>query len=166
MTRLPRARRPRSCRPRRGAGSARWPRPRARSGPRCSPRRRRATGSGSRAATRSRGRRSPRRARRAALVAEPPLFEARGDFVDGRFTPPERADGELVAIDPGDTRAPLGAFPFAASSVERAFDAARRAWPAWRDTAPDARADALRRFAEALETDAERLASAIALEVG
>jgi len=99
-------------------------------------------------------------------MAEPSLFEARGDFTDGRFALPERADGEIVAVDPGDTRAPLGAFPFAASSAERAIDAARRAWPAWRDASPELRAAALRRFAEALKNDAERLASAIALEVG
>jgi succinylglutamic semialdehyde dehydrogenase len=99
-------------------------------------------------------------------VAEPSLFEPRGDFVDGRFAPPERADGEIVAVDPGDTRAPLGAFPFAASSAEQAIDAARRAWPGWRDATPESRAAALRRFGEALATDAERLANAIASEVG
>jgi succinylglutamic semialdehyde dehydrogenase len=99
-------------------------------------------------------------------VADHSPFEPRGDFVGGRFALPERADGELVLVDPGDTRAPLGAFPFAAESVARAVDAARRAWPAWRDASPETRAAALRRLGDALRADGERLARAIASEVG
>jgi succinylglutamic semialdehyde dehydrogenase len=99
-------------------------------------------------------------------VAELSLFEARGDLVDGRLALPERADGELLAVDPGDTRESLGAFPFAAESVEHAAAAARRAWPAWRDASPDARAAALRRFADSLRSEQERFATAIAREVG
>lgn len=99
-------------------------------------------------------------------MADASPFEARGDFVDGRLALPERADGELVAVDPGDTRESLGAFPFAAESVERAVAAARRAWPAWRDATAELRSSALRRFGAALQSDGERLASVIAREVG
>ncbi|MFI5316384.1 MAG: aldehyde dehydrogenase family protein [Myxococcota bacterium] len=99
-------------------------------------------------------------------MAERSAFEARGDLVAGRLALPERADGELVSVDPGDTRESLGAFPFAAESVERAVSAARRAWPAWRDASPDVRAAALRRFADSLGSERERFASAIAKEVG
>ncbi|HKC50452.1 MAG TPA: aldehyde dehydrogenase family protein, partial [Myxococcota bacterium] len=99
-------------------------------------------------------------------MADASPFQARGDLVDGRQALPERADGELVATDPGDTRESLGAFPFAAESLERAVAAARRAWPAWRDTTPELRSAALRRFGAALQSDRERLASVIAREVG
>jgi succinylglutamic semialdehyde dehydrogenase len=99
-------------------------------------------------------------------VADLSPFEARGDLVDGRLALPERADGELVAVDPGDTRESLGAFPFAAESAERAVAAARRAWPAWRDATAETRAAALHRFREALQSEQERLASVIAREVG
>ncbi|HXZ83886.1 MAG TPA: aldehyde dehydrogenase family protein, partial [Myxococcota bacterium] len=99
-------------------------------------------------------------------MAELSLFEARGDLVDGRLALPERADGELACSDPGDTREPLGAFPFALASVGRAVAAARRAWPAWRDAVPETRAAALLRFRDALRADAERFAAAIAREVG
>jgi len=99
-------------------------------------------------------------------VADAPLFEARGDLVDGRLRLPAHADGELVAWDPGDTRESLGAFPFAVESVGEAVAAARKAWPAWRDAAAELRAAALVRFRDALRADAERFASAIALEVG
>jgi len=99
-------------------------------------------------------------------MAEPSLFEPRGDFVGGRFALPEHADGEIAALDPGDTRAPLGEFPFAVSSVDHAIDTARRAWPAWRDADPGARAAALQRFRAALQAEQERLAAVIAREVG
>ncbi len=99
-------------------------------------------------------------------MAEVSPFEARGDLIDGRLALPERADGELVAVDPGDTRESLGAFPFSADSVERAVAAARQVWPVWRDTDPNARAAALQRFREALSTESERLAAVIAREVG
>jgi len=99
-------------------------------------------------------------------MAESSDFAPRGDWIDGRFVLPERAAGEIELYDPGDTRVRLAAFPFAADSAARAVAAARRAWPAWRDSSPDARAALLRRFGDALRADAERLAHVIATEVG
>ena len=99
-------------------------------------------------------------------MADGPPFEARGDLVDGRLAPPDRADGELESFDPGDTRESLGSYPFAVDNVERAVAAARRAWPAWRDAEPGERAAALVRFREALAADQESFAQRIALEVG
>lgn len=99
-------------------------------------------------------------------MAELGLFEPRGDLVDGRLALPERPDGELACVDPGDTRESLGAFPFALESVERAAAAARRAWPAWRDAAPETRAAAILRFRDALHAEAERFASVVSREVG
>jgi succinylglutamic semialdehyde dehydrogenase len=99
-------------------------------------------------------------------VAEPELFEPRGDLIDGRFRLPEAATGEIRAQEPGDTERELGAFPFALESVDEAVDAARRAWPAWRDASPEERARPLERLAAAIESHAEQLAVAIAREVG
>src|SRR5262249_6250049 len=98
-------------------------------------------------------------------VADRP-FHASGDLIDGRLAPPARPDGELESWDPGDTRESLGVFPFAAESVEGAVEAARRAWPAGRDTEPAVRAAALGRFREALAAAQEELARRIAAEVG
>ena len=108
------------------------------------------------AATRWRGRRCRRRARRRAAMAEPSLFEPRGDFVGRALRAlPERADGEIVARRTRATRARRsGAFPFAASAAERAIDAARRAWPAWRDAAPEYAPPRCAASAQALERDA------------
>jgi succinylglutamic semialdehyde dehydrogenase len=99
-------------------------------------------------------------------VAEAPLFEPRGDFIDGRFRLPPDPTGEIRSEDPGDTRAALGAFPFAARSVEEAVESARRAYPAWRDADPAERAAPLERLAELIRSDADRLAEGIAREVG
>ena len=99
-------------------------------------------------------------------MADHAPFEARGDFIDGAFVLPEHASGEIALEDPGDTRAELGAFPFALESIDAAVEAARRAWPAWRDRPPEERADLLRRFGEALRSEREALAQLIAREVG
>jgi len=99
-------------------------------------------------------------------MAEACDFAPRGDLIDGRFTLPARVSGEIALEDPGDTRAQLGAFPFSVESVGHAVAASRRAWPAWRDAAPETRATILRRFGDALRADAERLARVIATEVG
>jgi succinylglutamic semialdehyde dehydrogenase len=99
-------------------------------------------------------------------MAETSDFAPRGDWIDGRFVLPERVTGEIALEDPGDLDARLGAFPFSREAVDPAVDAARRAWPAWRDASPDARATALRRFGDALHADGERLARVIAREVG
>ncbi len=116
-------------------------------------------------ATRSDGRRFRRRERGEAM-ADPSDFAPRGDLIDGRFVLPDRVAGEIALEDPGDTSARLGVFPFAADSADRAIAAARAAWPAWRDAAPEARAAHLRRFADVLRAEAERLARVIATEVG
>jgi succinylglutamic semialdehyde dehydrogenase len=99
-------------------------------------------------------------------VAERDPFVARGDFVDGRFSMPEQPTGEIPLEDPGDPGALSGAFPFAAPAVDRAIEAARRAWPAWRDAPVEERAKPLRRLAERLRDEKEHLASVIAREVG
>lgn len=99
-------------------------------------------------------------------MAESSLFEARGDYIDGEFALPTRSSGEIAIEDPGDTAAELGAFPFCETSVDAAVDAARRAYPAWRDLPVEERARCLRRFADLLRAEAERLAELIAIEVG
>jgi succinylglutamic semialdehyde dehydrogenase len=99
-------------------------------------------------------------------VADPAAFEPRGDFIDGRFGLPARVSGEIALEDPGDTGSLTTAFPFSNDAVEAAVAAAQRAYPAWRDAAPAERAACLRRFAEVLEAERERLAEVIAREIG
>ena len=99
-------------------------------------------------------------------MAEPSPFEPRGDFIGGHFALPAHAEGEIVLEDPGDTSERRSSFPFASGSVGAAVDAARRAYPRWRDLAFEERAELLMRFGQRLEREAETLARTIALEVG
>jgi succinylglutamic semialdehyde dehydrogenase len=99
-------------------------------------------------------------------VAERSAFTARGDFIDGAFTLPERTSGEIALENPAELDAALGAFPYSHDAIDAAVDAARRAWPAWRDTPIEQRAVCLERFAQAIRDEADTLARTIAIEVG
>jgi succinylglutamic semialdehyde dehydrogenase len=99
-------------------------------------------------------------------VAEGSPFEARGDFIEGRFTLPAQPCGEIPLEDPGDLNALQGTFPFASASVEHAVESARGAFPAWRDARAEERADGLRRLADLIRANAEPLAKVIAVEAG
>jgi succinylglutamic semialdehyde dehydrogenase len=94
------------------------------------------------------------------------VLEARGDLIDGEFVPPAAPDGEIVLEEPGDLDSRLGRFPFAAESADRAVEAARRAWPGWRDASEETRAACLEKLASLLQSEGERLAEVIAREVG
>jgi succinylglutamic semialdehyde dehydrogenase len=99
-------------------------------------------------------------------MAEPGPFEPRGDYIDGEFVMPEHSTGEIEAEEPGNLDAETGAFPFSLEHVDHAVEAARRAWPAWRDAPPEERAALLRRFAEAIRAEADAFTDLLAREVG
>lgn len=94
------------------------------------------------------------------------LFSPRGDFVDGRFRLPEHPTGEIAVEEPADLARRHEPFPFASDSVDEAVSSARAAWPRWRDSSPDTRAQALQRLRESIEAAREALAEGIAREVG
>jgi succinylglutamic semialdehyde dehydrogenase len=99
-------------------------------------------------------------------VVEHDPFVARGDYIDGRFALPSAPSGEIALEDPGDLSALSGAFPISSSALDDAVGAARRAYPAWRDTPVEERGVLLRRLADRLASARERLAAVIAQEVG
>lgn len=101
-----------------------------------------------------------------AADAESALFSSRGDFIDGRFVAPCCADGEIALEDPGDLDALLGTFAFARDAVAHAVEAARRAWPAWRDAEPERRFEALRRLGRELAAEKDALSAVVARETG
>ena len=99
-------------------------------------------------------------------MADPNPFESRGDYINGEFVLPERTEGEIPVEDPGDTSALSGAFPYSAESADQAVAAARKAWPAWRDSPLAERSACLERFAEVMESEKKHIANVIAREVG
>lgn len=54
-----------------------------------------------------------------------------GDLIDGRFRRPERADGEIRVLSPGDLNDVVGTIEYRFDHVDEACEAARRAFPAW-----------------------------------
>ncbi|HET8980587.1 MAG TPA: aminobutyraldehyde dehydrogenase [Solirubrobacteraceae bacterium] len=87
------------------------------------------------------------------------------NVVDGAIVD-SLADEVDVVLNPA-TEEPLAHAPRGtAQDVQRAVDAARRAGPAWRDTTPAQRAQALLRLADLLDGHAGELARLEALDVG
>ncbi len=96
----------------------------------------------------------------------PLALQGKGDFIDGSFVLPETPDGFIDLPSPADLDDRVGAFPFAASQVERAVAAARRAQPAWERLALEQRCSFVRRLGEELQRRAEPLAELLAREIG
>ena len=89
----------------------------------------------------------------------------RGMLVGGRWTT-TGSRGEFDKRNPATGRA-LRAVPLGgASEIDEAVEAASRAFPAWRATAPSARRDILFRLAAALEARVEDFGGIAALELG
>jgi succinate-semialdehyde dehydrogenase / glutarate-semialdehyde dehydrogenase len=86
-------------------------------------------------------------------------------LIDGTWT---NGSGEhTIPVHNPATGARLGQLPSASSEdVQRAIDAAHRAFPGWRNTAPRTRAAFLRHAAALVRREAESLSRLMALELG
>jgi 1-pyrroline-5-carboxylate dehydrogenase len=92
------------------------------------------------------------------------LGATHGLHLDGRDVPRARTQR---LVSPIDTRLTLGHFAVAEpGDVERAMQAARTAYPAWRATPAAERVALLRRVADVMEQRVYQIAAALALEVG
>src|SRR5918999_45128 len=83
-----------------------------------------------------------------------------GEFVDavegGTAEIINPSTGETIAEVPNGTQA----------DVDRAVEAAKRAWPEWRDTTPQERAEMLLKLADAIDSHADELARVESQNVG
>jgi aldehyde dehydrogenase (NAD+) len=88
------------------------------------------------------------------------------NLIDGEWT--ESASGETFAsVNPADTEDIVGRFQAStAEDVERAMEAAERAFPLWRATAPTRRAEILYRAADLLEAGLDQYAEELTREEG
>jgi aldehyde dehydrogenase (NAD+) len=92
-------------------------------------------------------------------------YPASSQLIDGAWVP-ARDKGELEVVDPA-TREPFTTVARArAEDVADAVAAARRAFPAWAATNPSERGALLRRWAELIMAELERLAATEACDVG
>ena len=86
-------------------------------------------------------------------------------LIDGAWV--EAASGAVLQVENPANRQPIGETPRGgAEDVDRAVQAAARAFPAWSKVAPRDRGRMLLRIADALEDRAEELARLIARETG
>lgn len=98
---------------------------------------------------------------------EAPVYEARmsTDFIGGQFVAPAAPEGELVVRSPADLSL-TDTYSWSRAQIDRAIDAARTAFPAWRRLGQAARAELLKKYQAALKAHLEELAKAIAKEIG
>ena len=87
------------------------------------------------------------------------------NFVDGQAT--DTADGETTAVIDPSTGEQYATAPLSkAVDVDRAFQAAERAFEGWRDATPSERSLALYRIADAIESNGAALVEAESLNTG
>lgn len=94
------------------------------------------------------------------------LLLRKGDYIYGSFLKPERVDGYINSVNPGDRDDVLGRFPFSESNVDEAVSYAMAGGRLWRRISLNDRAAALRRFREGLARHQERLARLMTRETG
>src|SRR5271155_150817 len=86
-------------------------------------------------------------------------------LIDGKWT--GSASGAVLSVENPATRRPIADIPRgAAEDVDRAVQAAQKAFPGWSKVAPRQRGRMLLRIAEALEARIEEMACTIAEETG
>jgi succinylglutamic semialdehyde dehydrogenase len=90
----------------------------------------------------------------------------KGDYVHGSFLKPEKVDGYLNAVNPGDRTDVLGRFSFSESSAREAVDMAQAGARTWRRTPLQTRAAMVRVFRDHLARFQERLAILLTRETG
>lgn len=90
----------------------------------------------------------------------------RGDYIWGSWTKPERVDGYIRGINPGDRTDELGRFPFSDAAVDDAVDCAIRGSAFWRRVGRNDRSKAIRKYRDILSKNQERFAHLITRETG
>ena len=90
----------------------------------------------------------------------------KGNYVYGSFLKPSQVDGYINGINPGDRSDSLGRYPFSESGVDDAVTCAAEGAAAWRRVGLNERAQAVRRFRDALHRELERAAGLVTRENG
>ncbi len=93
-------------------------------------------------------------------------IEFLGDYIDGRFTKPDRADGEFKSVSPGDLTDTLSKLEYQHEHIGRATKAAREAFPKWARMPQEARFGLLRKLKDVYTAHADQLTETIARETG
>ena len=89
-----------------------------------------------------------------------------GDYINGKFVLPERADGDFKNISPGDHKDEIMTLEFRYDHVNQATAAAKKAFIPWARLSQDARNGYLKRLKEIYVARTNELAEAISRDTG
>lgn len=89
-----------------------------------------------------------------------------GDFIDGKFILPSKADGEFTDFSPADLSDELIKIRFSQSHVEAAVQAAKKAYKSWAHLPQADRNQALLRLKQVFELHKDDIATAISRDTG
>jgi succinylglutamic semialdehyde dehydrogenase len=89
-----------------------------------------------------------------------------GDFINGKFVPVDRGDGQFKDISPADLNDEVMLVKFAHSHVDAACEAARAAYLPWARLPVDERKTYLLRLREVFESHKEEMIEAICRDTG
>ena len=90
----------------------------------------------------------------------------KGDFINGRFVPATKGDGEFKDISPADLNDLVMAVPFKHDHIDEACVAAKKAYPAWARLSVDERRVYLMRLKELFDSHVDQMAQLIARDTG
>lgn len=89
-----------------------------------------------------------------------------GDFIDGRFIIPDRADGEFKDVSPADLKDEVMHLEYRYDHVHMATRAAKKAFLGWARLPQEKRFEYIRRLKEIYISHADQIAETIARETG
>lgn len=89
-----------------------------------------------------------------------------GDYIDGGFVLPERADGEFVDVSPADLKDEVMFLEYRYDHVHEATRAARHAFASWSRLPQERRNEYLKRLKEVYLARADEISEVIARETG
>jgi succinylglutamic semialdehyde dehydrogenase len=89
-----------------------------------------------------------------------------GDYINGAWSPVKKGDGVIKDLSPADLKDLVCEVPFLNENVDRAVEAAKKAFPAWARLSMDDRKKALLRLKEVFEAHVDEFAEVIARDTG
>jgi succinylglutamic semialdehyde dehydrogenase len=97
---------------------------------------------------------------------EPGSIPFMGDFIDGKWIKPDRADGEFKDVSPADLKDVIMELEYRYDHVSKATSAAKKAFLDWARLPQEKRNQYLRRLKELYVSHTEQMAEVIARETG
>lgn len=101
-----------------------------------------------------------------SAIQKTQTFKYLGDYINGRFTPVERGDGEIKNLSPADLSDHIATFPIKHDNIELACQSARSAYPAWARLSVEERKKYLFKLKDVFDQNTDVMAELIARDTG